>query len=173
MQVLIYSGYYPEHKKLYDDIFKLTQSIGGIYPNYRDWYYNTFLEDLKRGNRSYAIATHHTIIAGCCLMKHTSDEKKICTLFVHPEYRRQGVGTDLMRVALEELGPNSFLTVSMGRLSSFIPFLDRFGFQMKMLPKVKTCDPQEALFYRPKVRLIQKSRLPVPRKSSQQAYIHA
>lgn len=158
MQVLIYSGYYPEHKKLYDDIFKLTQSIEGIYPNYRDWYYNTFLEDLKRGNRSYAIATHHTIVSGCCLMKHTSDEKKICTLFVHPEYRRQGVGTDLIHAAFNELGNHPFLTVSMEKISSFSPFLAHFGFQMKMLPQKDPSKPQEALFYRPLARLIRKSR---------------
>ena len=173
MQVLIYSDYYQEHKKLYDDIFKLTQSIGGIYPNYRDWYYNTFLEDLKRGNRSYAIATHHTIIAGCCLMKHTSDEKKICTLFVGPQYRRQGIGSDLVRSALTELGPHPFLTVSDGQLSTFVPFLSRFGFQMKKLPKVKTCDPQEALFYRPTPRLIQKSRTTLPDQVKDKTKIRA
>ena len=163
MQVLIYSGYYHEHQKLYDDIFGMTRSIGNIYPKYREWYYNTFLEDLKRGNRSYAIATHHMIISGCCLMKNTPNEKKICTLFVKSPYRRQGVGTDLMQAAFTELGEHPFLTVSLDKLSSFSPFLKRLGFQMKLLPK-QVGKPPEALFYRPTPRCITRKQdlLPQP-----------
>jgi len=173
MQVLIYSDYYQEHKKLYDDIFKLTQPIGDIYPNYRNWYYHTFLEDLKQGHRLYAIATHHMVITGCCLMKNTANEKKICTLFVGPQYRRQGIGSDLVRSALTELGPHPFLTVSDGQLSTFIPFLSRFGFQMKMLPRKNAATPREALFYRPTPRLIQKSRTTLPDQVKDKTKIRA
>ena len=159
MQVLIYSGYYPEHQRLYHDIFEMTRSLGNSYPNYQNWYHRTFLEDLKKGNRLYAVAAHHQTVAGCCLMKNTPHEKKICTFFVAPQYRRQGIGTDLLRAALKELGPHPFLTVPLSKVDVFTPFLGRFGFQMKPLPQKGQGTPPEVLFYRPSPQPVQKARL--------------
>ena len=157
MQTLIFSAYYPEHKYLYDDIYKMTQSIGNTYPKYKDWYYNTFIEDLKKGNRAYIIATHHMILTGCCLMKNTPNEKKICTFFVKPEYRRHGIGTEMMHAAFSEVGEYPFLTVSLEHLHEFYPFLTRFGFQTQAFSRKDKQNPTEVLFYRPQPKLILKT----------------
>ena len=162
MQVLIYSAYYKGHEKLYSDIFQLTRPVEGIYPNYRYWYYKTFLEDLKRGNRAYAVAMHHMKLCGCCLMKNTPDEKKICTLFVDPDFRRQGIGTRLVQASFKELGPYPFLTTSLSQVNSFTPFIGRLGFQAKPFPKKDLAMPTEVLFYRPVPQLIHRAVMPLP-----------
>ena len=43
-------------------------------------------------------------LAGCVLIKNTEEEKKICTLFVNPKFRRQALGKQLMEQTLKELG---------------------------------------------------------------------
>jgi len=130
MQVQIFSGYHPDHKKLYEDIFNLTkEDVGWVYPNYDKWYHETFLPDLKRGNRSYVVASRNLILAGCCLLKKTPEEQKICTFYVGRNYRRQGIGSDLMTAALQELDGGPIITVSPGLLPTFAPFLSHFCFQ--------------------------------------------
>ncbi|MBR6412904.1 MAG: GNAT family N-acetyltransferase [Alphaproteobacteria bacterium] len=162
MQVLIYSAYHNGHKALYRDLYEMTKSIEENYPRYRDWYYHTFLEDLKRGNRAYAVAVHRADLAGCCLMKDTPKEKKICTLFVPPKYQRQGVGTDLVRAAVRKLGTAFSLTVPLTKLPSFSPFLTRLGFQMDMIPFQNDNTPKEALFTRSSPQPIQRAHILLP-----------
>jgi len=130
MQVQIFSNYYPEHQALYQDIFNFTKDdVGWIYPNYDKWYHETFLPDLKEGHRSYIISARGHVLSGCCLLKNTPEEQKICTLYVGRNYRRQGIGSDLMTAALQELKGNPIITVSPGLLSDFAPFLSHFYFQ--------------------------------------------
>ena len=130
MQVQIFSNYYPQHQKLYNEIFDFTKDdIGWVYPKYDEWYHNTFLPDLKRGNRAYIIAGRGYTLNGCCLLKKTPEEQKICTLYVGREYRRQGIGSDLMTAALQELDKSPIITVSPGLLTGFAPFLSHFGFE--------------------------------------------
>ena len=130
MQVQIYSGYHSEHKALYQDIFNLTKDdVGWFYPNYGKWYHETFLPDLERGHRSYIVSARGQTLTGCCLLKNTPEEQKICTLYVSRDYRRQGIGSDLMTAALQELKGTPIITVSQGLLPELAPFLSHFYFQ--------------------------------------------
>ena len=157
MQVLIYSMYHHCHELLYHDIFEMTKSITEDYPRYKDWYYNTFLSDLQKGNRAYAVALYGSDLAGCTLMKNTPNEKKICTFFVAPKYRRQGIGSGLMNAAFKKLGSTPFLTVPLTKIDIFSPFLNGFGFQMEILPQKDQNAPTEALFTRASPYPVQKA----------------
>ena len=91
----------------------------------------TFIPDLKLGHRGYILASKHNILAGCCLLKKTQEEQKICTLYVSKSYRRQGIGSDLLTAALTELNDSPIITVSPGLASEFTPLLSRFRFKAR------------------------------------------
>ena len=130
MQVQIFSTYYPEHQTLYQDIFNFTKDdVSWVYPNYEKWYHETFIPDLKLGHRGYILASKHHVLTGCCLLKKTPEEQKICTLYVSKNYRRQGIGSDLLTAALTELNESPIITVSPGLAGEFTPLLSRFRFK--------------------------------------------
>ena len=130
MSIQIYTSYYTEHERLYQDIFLMTQGLKQIYPDYEKWYWNKFIEGLKKGERLYAISSKHGILNGCALLKKTPTENKISTLYVDDYYRHQGIGETLMSASLSELGKHPLMTVSEGCLNSFLPLIRQFKFRL-------------------------------------------
>ena len=131
-----FKSFHPEHRPLYKSLLALTLPIGQTYPNYKNWYNNTFISSLKKNERMYIVAFNdQNALAGCVLAKQTSDEKKICTLFVSPSFRRQGIGTKLLKTAIKELGEHPLMTVSSRDISQLQPLLNHFGFHLSAIKK--------------------------------------
>lgn len=131
MQIKTFNSYHLEHAKLYEDILSLTMSINDAYSGYADWYKNVFLSGLKKGERIYIVAQdENENLAGCVLIKNTNDEKKICTLFVNPLFRKQGLATQLLETSLKELGEHPLITVSSRNIVQLKPLLDKMGFHL-------------------------------------------
>lgn len=131
MQIKTFKSYHPEHAKLYEDILSLTMPVSGTYPGYAAWYKNVFIPGLKKGERMYIVALdENENPAGCVLVKNTEDEKKICTLFVSPQFRKHGLASMLLETALKELGEHPSVTVSGRNMMQLKPLLDRKGFHL-------------------------------------------
>lgn len=106
-------------------------SINDTYSGHTDWYKNVFLPGLKKGERIYVVAQdENENLAGCVLIKNTNDEKKICTLFVSPLFRKQVLATKLMETSLKELGEHPLITVSSKNMAQLKPLLDKMGFHL-------------------------------------------
>lgn len=70
-------------------------------------------------------------VAGYLILKNTTYEKKICTLYVADEHRHNGIGKRLIDVALNELGTDKpLITVSSKHINEFRPLLDAYGFSL-------------------------------------------
>lgn len=130
MSIQIYTSYYPDHERLYQEIFLLTRKIGKTYPNYENWYWNTFIAGLKKKERLYAISSQHGIVNGCALLKKTETENKISTLYVDESFRHQGIAQKLMEASVMELGKRPLMTVSEKCLNMYLPLLRRFEFRL-------------------------------------------
>ncbi len=129
MQINTFSSYHPEHEALYQEMLDMTSVI--TYPGHEKWYRETFLPGLKKGERMYVVATDDGgKLAGCVLIKNTADEKKICTLFVDPDFRKRGVARELMEASLKELGEHPLITVSSRNLNQLNPLLKHFRFHL-------------------------------------------
>ena len=71
-------------------------------------------------------------IAGICIIKNCEQEKKICSLRVFEPYRGQGVGTALVKHALDVLKDDyPLVTVPEESLTQYKPFFRKFKFQLK------------------------------------------
>lgn len=125
-----YRTYNHEHSYLYKEILELTNSIGETYPEHSKWFWDKFLVGLKTGGRGYIIAEQNNNLAGVVLFKDTEEEKKISTLFVNPEYRKQGIATRLLQEAKKELGAGCILTVSARNMFQLKPLLVKSGFKV-------------------------------------------
>lgn len=102
------------------------------------------------------------ILAGCIFAKNTPDEKKICTLFVNPLFKRQGIGKKLLETAIKELGELPLITVSSRNISQLKPLLDHFGFHLSATKKgIYGQNDTEFYFNDKKADLIQKGLLPI------------
>ena len=113
------------------DILQVGVSAVSSYPQWREWYRRVFVPGLKRGERKcIVVRDDKDTIAGFALTKKSNEENKICMLYVREGYRRQGVGTQLMQQALQELGPRPVITVAEPYLPAFKPLLERFHFSL-------------------------------------------
>ena len=161
MQINYFS--YPEHKMLYKKMLLLTHSINDTYKGHTNWYNNVFLPGLKKKERAYIIALDKNgVLAGCVFLKNTIDEKKICTLFVSPDFRRQGIATALMEESIKRIGEHPLITVSSRNLDQLSPLLSKFGFHLSAVKNgVYNSEDTEFYFNDKKADLIKHSFIPV------------
>ena len=140
------STYNTDHEHLYGQVAWLTREILDSYDGHWDWLQNKFFPGLKEGKRGYsfavdydsaqAITTKRGIIpvhtlAGCALLKDEPDEKKLCCLFVDPNYRGQKIASKLVEDSFEILKTNKpVMTVSQQNLGMLQKLIDRYGFEL-------------------------------------------
>ena len=162
MQIKTEASFNPLHQQLYRDIFQLTRPVQESYPNYQDWYQNTFLGGLKKGERIILMAEEKGQLLGCALLKNTSTEKKLCTLFVRPDLRGQGIGSLLLKKTIEVLGQKPLTSVSEKNRKAVSSLFTRFGFHLSAQKKGKYL-PQNTEYYfnDERAEVIQKGLIPV------------
>lgn len=82
-----------EHFKIesYEDalsnIIDVLKPIKEYYPKYEDWIEGVVQAGILNDTRKIRVLKNDGRIAGLSILKDTDSEKKICSLFIHPEYR--------------------------------------------------------------------------------------
>jgi len=106
-------------KKLYHELAMLQDE----YPGFEKWYLEKVVPEALSGSRLIFVAWHEDKPAGILILKD-ADEKKICTLRVMPEFRRMGVGHQLMDCAISALNTtHPIITVSDDHIQEFSKLL--------------------------------------------------
>ena len=106
------------------------------YPYFKDWLEGVFMESVTQ-RRTILVCEISERIVGVAILKDTPVEKKICTLRVDKHYKRQGIGSMLIKRSMEILNdPYPLITVSDEHIEEFRYFLYRFGF--KETSKIKS-----------------------------------
>lgn len=72
------------------------------YPDFSEWFSGMFDGVILKGNREIIFCEDNNVIAGVIVLK-TGKEKKICTLYVSPYFRGNGIGTRLVELGMEWL----------------------------------------------------------------------
>lgn len=138
--------YNPDHDLLYGQVAWLTRSILDSYDGHWDWLQDKYFPGLHKGTRGYSFAVDYDVtnymntklglmsiykLAGCSLLKNEPDEKKLCCLFVDPDYRGQKIASKLIEDSFEILNTNKpVMTVSQQNLSMLQKLIDRYGFEL-------------------------------------------
>ena len=129
---------YNIREALYQDsneIMRIQQALLSLrrnYPNFQEWINQKVIAQLGKTRKIIIALSGQKTIAGVMILKNTVFEKKICTLWVHKEYRKNGIGTALMRYAIKELGTKyPLITMSQESYIEFLPLMKKFNFQLK------------------------------------------
>ncbi len=143
---LLSNTYNIDHKPFYGQVAWLTRDILKSYDSHWEWLQDKFFPNLKNGTRGYSFAVDydntqsittkrgiipvHTL-AGCALLKNEPEEKKLCCLFVDPNYRGQKIASKLIEDSFELLNTNKpLMTVSQQNLGMLQKLIDRYGFEL-------------------------------------------
>lgn len=110
---------------------KILLSLKQNYPNFDQWLDKKVMTQL--GNtRKIIVALSGQVIVGVMVLKNTVSERKICTLWVQKEYRKNRIGTDLIKYAIKELETKyPLITVSENSYMNFLSLMEEFNFQLK------------------------------------------
>jgi hypothetical protein len=100
------------------------------YPEFQSWFYETLVPGINRGQRRLFIAYNCVgWIGGVVIAKRTAAERKLCTVWVSPSWRRHGIAKQLTTDALNWLGTDKPLfTVAEDRVWQFHGLLDAWDF---------------------------------------------
>jgi hypothetical protein len=111
-----------------DKVYSHLASLEDSYPNFRNWFYQKVAASTPDARQMF-VATHNDGIVGVCIAKRSPSERKLCTLWVHPEFRNSGVAGILARPVFRWLGTDKPLfTVPEERLREFRGLLNAWRF---------------------------------------------
>lgn len=100
------------------------------YPEFASWFHNKITHGVISGERSVIFEERNGIIVGFTILKHTSKEKKICTLRVTEDYQNKGLGVKLFDKSFDLLETEKpLLSVSETMLPDFNKMFNYFGFK--------------------------------------------
>lgn len=110
---------------------KILLSLKQNYPNFEQWLDEKVMTQLEN-TRKIIVALSGQAIIGVMVLKSTVSERKICTLWVQKEYRKNGIGTDLIEYAIEELETKyPLITMSENSYMDFLPLMENFNFRLE------------------------------------------
>lgn len=87
-----------EYSVKLDSVFSELSFLRAEYPKFYSWYYEKVLSGLSDGTRKIFLARSPLSfgkVNGVLILKNTTEEKKICTLYVDKDSRLLGFGTKL------------------------------------------------------------------------------
>lgn len=106
-----------------------TAGVAAFYPGFRSWFFGKVVPGLETGEREIAVAFHADAIVGVAISKRSAAERKLCTLWVPPSARGNGVAGALARSAFEWLGTERPLfTVPEERMPEFAGLIRNWRF---------------------------------------------
>lgn len=119
------------------------QFLRASYPLFNNWLAKKVVPGICAGERTVLIECRESAPVGLLIVKHTPEEKKLCTLRVRPHFESKGLGIKLFETAFELLETDRpLVSVSEIALSKFSKIFEHFGFSHEAsyegvyLPKV-------------------------------------
>jgi GNAT superfamily N-acetyltransferase len=115
-------------------LFQSIAQLEAFYPHFRLWFWGKVAPGLATGSRQILAACSKDDLVGLAILKRELSERKICTLWVAPSGRNDGVGTRLVGQALAWLEcEKPLITVCQERLDELQPLLRKFGFTLEQV----------------------------------------
>lgn len=121
-------------------IFNYLRDLGDNYPEFDKWYFEKVISEVEEndGKRDIIIALNNSpnsmdiSIVGIAILKRTENEKKICTIRIHEDFRNQGFGQRLFEECFEYLNTRRpIISISEDRLDMFENIITKYNFILK------------------------------------------
>jgi len=104
--------------------------LRGLYPEFGRWFAYKVLPGVLRGERTISIEERWGRVVGLLILKHTGEERKLCTLRVTEDLQNRGLGIRLFEYAFEILETEKpLLSVADVNKSAFERIFRYFNFE--------------------------------------------
>jgi ribosomal protein S18 acetylase RimI-like enzyme len=148
MRILLDNSAFVENPSRLSQVFTLLREdatfLRSSYPNFDSWLLHKVIPGVVCGERTVILEMRAAEVAGFMILKHSSSEKKLCTLRVRPQYESLGMGVRLFDTAFEILNTERpLLSVSEKAVPKFATLFNHFGFSReaiyedRYLPRVR------------------------------------
>jgi len=118
------------------------------YPHFDEWFASKVLPGIYSGERTLLVEERDSVAVGLLILKHTSTEKKLCTLRVRPHFESKGLGVRLFQTAFQLLGTDRpLLSVSQPTVPKFERLFKYFGFAQEAVYQGKYMPMVDELAY--------------------------
>lgn len=126
--LLLLSNYKDISEFLSSPVFWAAQEF---YPDYSSWVLNKIIPGLNSYERKIVTITREKNTIGYVLLKDNDREKKICTIYIAPEFRLHGHGSELFKYSKQILRTNyPHITIPEELIGQFNPLIDQHGFSV-------------------------------------------
>ena len=134
VKIMKASNFLETDHKLFSDIvakvYNITEHSCNDYPQYFKWYWEKTVPGVLKGEKDIFIANVNNEIAGVIIVKNEVKEKKICTLYVLEEYRKQGIATKLLEEAFKYLGTTKpLVSITEYKLKQFSSIIKKYDWK--------------------------------------------
>lgn len=121
-----------QYDQITKEIYDMSKFLNEIYPGYEKWFYEKQLKGCNSELRNILFVKNEEgkVVGFTCLKKY-ENEKKICTIFVDEEYRRNGIGTLLFEESMKFLGTSKpLITFPEDRAEMFKSFISKYNWKL-------------------------------------------
>ncbi len=116
--------------KLVAESYMITDWICEDYPLHCEHFYCKYVPGIYDGEREIISAYVGGKIAATTFLKKDKEEKKICTLYVKPDYQKQGIATKIVEKSFEWLGTTKpLITIADYKLDQFSSIIKKYGWE--------------------------------------------
>lgn len=121
-----------QYEQITKEIYDMSKFLNEIYPGYEKWFYEKQLKGCNSELRNILFVKNEEgkVVGFTCLKKY-ENEKKICTILVDEEYRRNGIGTLLFEESMKFLGTSKpLITFPEDRAEMFKSFIEKYEWEL-------------------------------------------
>lgn len=115
------------YKDISNEIYENIKQVKNQYPNFDKWFGKVLIE-LDGINREIIFIKDEEILKGFIILKNTIEEKKICGIFVKEDYRKNGIGSLLIKEGIKFLNEDKpIITISTKNVEMFKSFIEKYN----------------------------------------------
>ena len=125
---LLKAGENKKFAKIIAEAYMVTDWICKDYPDHCDHFFSKYVPGIFDGEREIITCYIDNKIAAVAILKKDTEERKISTLFVKPEYQKRGIATELLEKCfawLETTRP--VITIADYKLDRFTKVIEKYG----------------------------------------------
>lgn len=112
--------------ELLGEVLEITLSAKQDYPDFLNWFLKKQVPGVYGGNRDIILAIKKDEIIGVACVKNDG-EKKICSLYVKPDRRRNKEGILLVEKTFEVLDTTTpLITMPISKVEDFLPMIHKY-----------------------------------------------
>lgn len=112
------------------ELYHLTSFNIKQYPGYLNWYYTKNIPRILNGNGESFFDVEAFQLKGLIFLKNDFFEKKICTLYIDEEYRKNGLGQKLLENAFKYLDTDKpKITIPEHKIKDFSKIIEYYNWK--------------------------------------------